>query len=61
MTFRIFTNDRGKQRGVLMYSAYKQIQASTAAEAESKIDTLLGGRSRLLNGPLRLPCQRLGS
>ncbi len=33
MTFRIFTNDRGKQKGVFMYSAFRDIEASSAAEA----------------------------
>jgi hypothetical protein len=34
MTFRIFTNDRGKVRGVPMYSALCAISALTAHAAE---------------------------
>lgn len=36
MTFRIFTNDRGKVRGVPMYSALTTITAMDAAGAELK-------------------------
>ena len=36
MTFRLFTNDRGKERGVPMYSALTSITASTAASAAVK-------------------------
>lgn len=36
MTFRIFTNDRGKARGVPMYSALTSIEASTQASAVVK-------------------------
>lgn len=34
MTFRIFTNDRGKQRGVAMYSALCPVDALNAHAAE---------------------------
>lgn len=35
MTFRIFTNDRGKQDGVFMYSAWRDIEAHGLAHAQS--------------------------
>lgn len=34
MTFRIFTNDRGKQKGIFMYSALTTIEAPNAEKAE---------------------------
>lgn len=34
-TFRVFTNDRGKKKGVFLYSAFGPMRASTAAEAEA--------------------------
>jgi len=34
MTFRIFSNDRGKVRGVPMFSALCPVVAPTAADAE---------------------------
>ena len=34
MTFRIFSNDRGKVRGVPMFSALCAVTASTASDAE---------------------------
>lgn len=44
MTYRIFSNDRGRVRGVPMYSALCPVKASTAADAErmakSKYPTL---------------------
>jgi len=36
MTFRVFTNDRGKVRGVPMYSALTTITAGSQAGAELK-------------------------
>jgi len=36
VTYRIFTNDRGKVRGVPMYSALTTITASSQAQAELK-------------------------
>ena len=36
MTFRIFTNDRGKRKGVPMYSAVTTISANTQATAERR-------------------------
>jgi hypothetical protein len=32
--FRIFTNDRGKRKGVFLYSAFTGIEAATATDAE---------------------------
>lgn len=32
-TYRIFTNDRGKKRGVPMYSCLKEVQATSPAAA----------------------------
>ncbi len=34
-TFRIFTNDRGADKGVAMYSAYRDVEAQNAAIAEN--------------------------
>jgi hypothetical protein len=42
MTFRIFTNDRGKQAGVFMYSAFRDIDAATAKEAEELTEREFG-------------------
>jgi hypothetical protein len=42
MTFRIFTNDRGKQRGVFMYSAYRAVEAPDAATAERVAERRFG-------------------
>jgi hypothetical protein len=36
LTFRIFTNDRGKVRGVPMYSALTSIEAASQQSAELK-------------------------
>lgn len=33
MTYRIFTNDRKTVNGVLKYSAYKEVEASSREEA----------------------------
>ena len=38
MTYRIFTNDRGKQKGVYKYSALIDIEAPDAKEAQSLAD-----------------------
>ncbi len=43
MTFRIFTNDRGKQKGVFMYSALCPMKADSAAQAEAKAESKYGG------------------
>ena len=40
--YRIFTNDRGKKRGVPMYSAFKPVKASNAAAAVKTIDKAFG-------------------
>lgn len=36
MKYRIFTNDRGKQRGVPMYSCLKEVRASSPETARNK-------------------------
>jgi hypothetical protein len=36
MKFRIFTNDRGKQRGVPMYSALKEVKAASPEAARKQ-------------------------
>jgi hypothetical protein len=38
MTFRIFTNDRGKERGVPMYSALTTLKAADLDSAELKAE-----------------------
>ena len=43
MTFRIFTNDRGKQGGVFKYSAYTTINALSLDSAQRKAETLCAG------------------
>ena len=35
-TYRIFTNDRGAKRGVPMYSALKEVEASSPEAARKK-------------------------
>ena len=35
-TYRIFTNDRGTQRGVALYSALKDVKASSPEAARTK-------------------------
>jgi hypothetical protein len=40
--FRIFTNDRGKVRGVPMYSALKGIRAASAEAAARSVDPDFG-------------------
>lgn len=42
MTFRLFTNDRGKQKGVFMYSALKTVKADSAAAAEEQANRRFG-------------------
>jgi hypothetical protein len=42
MTFRIFTNDRGKQKGVFMYSAFAPVIATSAKEAEEQAERRFG-------------------
>lgn len=36
MTYRIFTNDRGRENGVPMYSALKDVQATSPEAARKK-------------------------
>jgi len=40
--FRIFTNDRGKQKGIFMYSAFRGVEAQSAAMAEKVAERLFG-------------------
>lgn len=35
-TYRIFTNDRGTQRGIPMYSALKEVKAASAEAARKQ-------------------------
>jgi hypothetical protein len=42
LMFRIFTNDRGKQKGVFMYSAFRDIDAVNASEAAMAADSCFG-------------------
>ncbi len=41
-TYRIFTNDRGRVKGVAMYSALCDMNAYTAKEAEGKVNPAFG-------------------
>ena len=43
MTFRIFTNDRGRKNGVFLYSAYAPVEAVSAAEAQKKAEARCAG------------------
>lgn len=40
MTYRIFTNDRRTVRGIQMYSALKEVEASSVEEALNKCSPL---------------------
>lgn len=42
MTYRIFTNDRGKKKGVFMYSAFMTFSAQSADEAEELAELKYG-------------------
>lgn len=54
MKFRIFTNDRGKQRGVFMYSGFKDFSAATASEAEATCEKKHGPFAyRGAHGPIK--------
>jgi len=55
MTFRIFTNDRGEQRGVFMYSCYREIQSSDVAHAQGYADRVCSGLAyRGEHGPVKV-------
>lgn len=53
-TFRIFTNDRGKQKGVFKYSAFREIEANSASAAERIAERRFGPFAyRGEHGPLK--------
>jgi hypothetical protein len=41
-TYRVFTNDRGRARGVPMYSALRDVKAASRRIAVSKINAAFG-------------------
>lgn len=54
MTFRIFTNDRGKQKGVFMYSGYIDIHAKDAESAQLLAEKQCAGLAyRGAHGPVK--------
>jgi hypothetical protein len=54
VTFRIFTNDRGKQKGVYMYSAFKPMEADSAKAAEEAAERRWGPFAyRGAHGPVK--------
>ena len=43
MTFRIFTNDRGRKNGIFLYSAFSSIAADRIETAERRAEKLCAG------------------